>query len=380
MHKRKSDRGLRRRRRRRRLRRRVSRLPDDLIAEILARVPYMSLCRLKCVSRLWLALCSDDRVLSRCPQTLSGFFYNDHVVRGGAVPRFVFTSWESPPMWDPPFSFLSARYSRDMYVVDSCNGLLLCDRRNMRAQAGSRYIVCNPETEKWTELPNLEPMKRLRPAIRLGFDPAVSPHFSVFFVVHAPDDLHMGNEVMGVQIYSSETRGWTYRQSEWGDKGIVRDDSRSAFFNGALHLTSLDSLFSIVTVDRDGKTWSKITTPRNFDCIGVSQGHLYAVHRDSEHNDYRLSVWALEDYRQHKWILKHTLSALEMFGTRKFYIVQGIHPERSSIFLTAGARRDFMSYNVDDRKVCTVCTLGHDSARAYPYIPYLSNNWLVDGH
>jgi hypothetical protein len=101
MHRHKPDRGRRRRRWRRR-RRRVSSLPDDLIAEILERVPYRLLCRFK------------------------------------------------------------------------------CDRRNTRSQVGSRYFVCNPATEKWTELPSLpEPTtrRRLRPAIRLGFDPAASSHF-----------------------------------------------------------------------------------------------------------------------------------------------------------------------------------------------------------
>jgi hypothetical protein len=123
-----------------------------------------------------------------------------------------------------------------------------------------------------------------------------------------------------------------------GNEAVVRDDSRSAFFNGTLHLTSLDSSPMTVTADVDGRTWRKITTPRSFDSIGLSShGHLHAVHRDDEQNDYWLSIWALADYDQHKWIVKHTVSALEMFGTRKFHMVRVIHRERSSIFLTAGA-------------------------------------------
>jgi len=45
---------------------RAVRLPGDLVAEILARVPNRSLCRFKLVSRSWRALCSDPAVRRRC--------------------------------------------------------------------------------------------------------------------------------------------------------------------------------------------------------------------------------------------------------------------------------------------------------------------------
>jgi hypothetical protein len=52
-------------------------LTVDLIAEILSRVlsqvPYSSLCRFKCVSKSWLALCSDPGLRRKSRQTLSGF-------------------------------------------------------------------------------------------------------------------------------------------------------------------------------------------------------------------------------------------------------------------------------------------------------------------
>ncbi|CAM0953731.1 unnamed protein product [Alopecurus aequalis] len=45
------------------------------LPEILARVPYKSLCRFKCVSQHCNALCSSRYIRKRSPQTLSGFFY-----------------------------------------------------------------------------------------------------------------------------------------------------------------------------------------------------------------------------------------------------------------------------------------------------------------
>ncbi|XBI08156.1 hypothetical protein VPH35_135933 [Triticum aestivum] len=52
--------------------------PEDVLIEILSQVPYISLCRFKCVSKQWLALCSDSSIRKRSPQAMSGFFYKDH--------------------------------------------------------------------------------------------------------------------------------------------------------------------------------------------------------------------------------------------------------------------------------------------------------------
>jgi hypothetical protein len=70
-------------------------LPEGLLVEILSRVPYSSLCRFKCVSRSWLALCSAPDIRKRSPQTLSGFFYKP------CMTGFCNLSGRGPPMVDP---------------------------------------------------------------------------------------------------------------------------------------------------------------------------------------------------------------------------------------------------------------------------------------
>jgi hypothetical protein len=45
----------------------VASLTDDLLLEILSRVPYKSLCHLKCMSKSWLAICSDPIVRKKAP-------------------------------------------------------------------------------------------------------------------------------------------------------------------------------------------------------------------------------------------------------------------------------------------------------------------------
>jgi hypothetical protein len=135
---------------------RVVRLPDELVTEILTRVPYHSLCQFKCVSRSWRGLCSEPAVLHRCPQTLAGFFFRTiSPGRSRYVRHFVNTSGRGPPMVDPSLSFLPPSYS-DTGFLDCCNGLLLCKRDDIhpQPQTAYSYFVCNPTTEKWMGLPD----------------------------------------------------------------------------------------------------------------------------------------------------------------------------------------------------------------------------------
>ena len=143
-----------------------------------------------------------------------------------------------------------------------------------------------------------------------------------------------------MEIYSSETGAWTYRQIEWGDGTVA--SWNSVFFKGTLHLTSPDSS-SLLTVDIDANKWREIPTPRDFDFIGVSQGQLHAVHISNRYinnnNKERLSIWVLEDYAGQQWTLKHEVSARQMFGTlpRSFggscnFNVHAIHPDSGAWF------------------------------------------------
>ncbi|CAO2169287.1 unnamed protein product, partial [Urochloa humidicola] len=53
----------------------VSELTDDVLADILSRVPIKSLCHSKLVCRRWRDLISHPEHRKKLPQTLAGFFY-----------------------------------------------------------------------------------------------------------------------------------------------------------------------------------------------------------------------------------------------------------------------------------------------------------------
>ena len=52
---------------------------------------------------------------------------------------------------------------------------------------------------------------------RLGFDPIASSHFHVIEYIEEEQD----DEWMGVDIYSSKTAAWFYKESKWGPNTCV---------------------------------------------------------------------------------------------------------------------------------------------------------------
>ncbi|KAF8776728.1 hypothetical protein HU200_003463 [Digitaria exilis] len=97
---------------------------DDLIIEILSRLPARSVCRFRCVSKTWQNLISSHH--RKLHQTLAGFFTMHDGERGGSVSRFTnVISGRGCPAWvSSSFDFLPNRG----YLQDCCNGLvLLCN-------------------------------------------------------------------------------------------------------------------------------------------------------------------------------------------------------------------------------------------------------------
>ena len=66
---------------------------------------------------------------------------------------------------------------------------------------------------------------------RLGFDPTASTHF------HVIEYVDIDGLCAGVEIYSSETTAWIYKESEWcEDADMTFSRSPSVFLNGCLHI------------------------------------------------------------------------------------------------------------------------------------------------
>ncbi|XP_051187801.1 F-box protein At5g07610 [Lolium perenne] len=179
------------------------RLTNDLVVEILSRLPARSVCRFKCVSRTWRDLISHSVNRKKLAQTLAGFFTmhdDDTDTMPWSVLHFTNVSGRAPPLISPSFDFLPV-HTR-VFPLNSCNGLILCACDPIGDMTEFHDFVCNPTTKEWVALPDskLGHMRRIR---FLGFNPAVSPHFYVFeFFVDYERFPPLLNRV---EVYSSET-------------------------------------------------------------------------------------------------------------------------------------------------------------------------------
>ncbi|KAF8659004.1 hypothetical protein HU200_058847 [Digitaria exilis] len=413
----------------------VADLTDDVLVDILSRVPVKSLCLCKSVCRRWRDLISDPDHGKKLPQTLAGFFYGSYDTKRFLTLAGHFISVSGDPVINPSLSFLPKYESIDF--VDGCNGLLLCRGWKPTHPVTLDYLVCNPATEKWVVVPDSgwsrkaaryeqyeQTITRLGfdPAriARLGFDPAVSTHFHVFELI--PDHvLHMDDREMDVSnyyrmllknncngsiqvvaTYSSNTGIWSLKEEHFnwnGDGGFgmrMAMGSKGVFFNGVLHLASCHGL--VLAIDVAGNILRGIPAPmppdydnyirEKFGDVYLSQGHLYfAARRVADgSNDYGLSVWVLEDYNSENWSLKHNFNILDLFGAHYYSVfrdnfkVISIHPERNVIFMVCGTDRTLMCYEMDHRRLRFVSRLGsHCSTPYIPYVPLFSGS-MADGH
>ena len=92
------------------------RLTDDLILEILSRIPARSLHRFKCVSVRWRDLIADPANRKKLPQTLAGFLYT--ATAGRNRHHFASVSRGAAP-FDPSLPYLQPSKYKDLAQVDA---------------------------------------------------------------------------------------------------------------------------------------------------------------------------------------------------------------------------------------------------------------------
>lgn len=335
--------------------------PDDILVEILSRLPAKSVHRFKCVSKPWRDLISDRNHRKRLPQTLAGFFYRsaswDNNRFCTTERHFYNLSGCRPPLVNPVLAFLPNH--ADIHVLDCCNGLLLYDRKSTSSPRHYDYFVCNPATEKWVALPDLGDDDEFFPdPFCLAFDPAVSSHFHVFLYKEGM------NLTAQVRIYSSRTGRWIIRDLSLNRWICLSEPRSTVFFNGLLHFLTYQGM--VVTMDLEAKEWKEIELPDaggSFFLLGQSQGCLWYVAKDEDEN--KISFWTLEDGA---WSFNHSFPGSDYEDPVAF------HPDCNTFFFTMGLENRLMSYDIDRGKACCLFFLGSgDFDWFLPYVPCFSD-------
>uniref|UniRef100_A0A8R7VFG1 F-box protein At3g26010-like beta-propeller domain-containing protein n=1 Tax=Triticum urartu TaxID=4572 RepID=A0A8R7VFG1_TRIUA len=342
---------------------------DDIILEILSRLPARSVHRFKCIS--------DPANRKKLPQTLVGFLYFT-TDDSGHHHHFASVSGGAP-LFDPCLPYLQPDKYKDMTQVDTCNGLLLYRGSNNKlvacnwAKDDFRFVVCNPVTGRWVELPPSpqSPENRSSCIAGLAFDPAVSSHFYVLQF----EQTIQGSYITAVNIYSSRTRAWTRRDSGMVEKVAPFYLTRCVFVGGMMYLMGIhkgiDEEHVLVGVDMEVKVWKiiRVLHSSRVGTLGTSQGCLHFAIASSIDE---IELWCLKDCDSKELVRKNTASIDKLTSmTRKWYSVAEIHPDCDTIFLVSYGGETLVAYDMRHQKVGCILNLETNITQWHRFLPYV---------
>ncbi|KAI4376399.1 hypothetical protein MLD38_014167 [Melastoma candidum] len=261
----------------------LSDIPEDLIREILVRVPPRCAVRLQTVSKLWLFIVSGREFRLR------------HTVLNPPVSPAAVLLCSSPFHDDlriVPLACEATNFKTNVplsigapgvLIVQSCNGLLLC--RTWKTFGSScDYYVFNPTTNQSSAVPRLAACEGRSSAavfgLALAFDPSDSPFYKVVCVRGTDGPCRR----FQIVVYSSKDRKWTNSTREFAAPFDMVFNN-GVFWRGAVHwLSPSGSSLSFDIAQEDYGELPKLpargdnsgmTGSRRFRYFGESGGHLY---------------------------------------------------------------------------------------------------------
>lgn len=292
-------------------------IPNDLLMEIVSRLPVKSIFRLRSVSKSCRSFLSDKSLESYgvLPSCMTHILYSGR--RAKEVRSFAHymsvqnTNHES----NCRFGCRGCSY-KGLTLVNICNGLAL-SCINYVGKRGE-YIVWNPINNSYIALlpaphASEEDYGRYRYLASLEYDPRTSDHHFkvVSFLPWKADRLKFV-----LAIFSSEVGEWVFSNIITTISPLPnfrKSVSRNpAFLNGALYVM-LPSTSHLIQLDFSRETFHVIKLPGgeldSSSCLGVSRGCLYYA---LICNDEKLRIWKLQDFSTEQWALRNTAPVKEL--------------------------------------------------------------------
>ncbi|KAL7104834.1 hypothetical protein ACP275_07G006500 [Erythranthe tilingii] len=300
----------------------IPKLPDELIIEILARLPVRSLLRFKCVSKSWLSLISSQQfVKTHLFNSKKDPNFTHHGVILTCEGKLEQSSIPSLLSNDAVFDVLDSEFAYGSgtnlaEVVGSCDGLILlsCNDKDL--------FLFNPSTRIHKKLPRFgEKIKRGRRCSHgLGFDKS-SGDYKVVGLYYTDKDL---SEVT-VKVYSSKNDRW--KSDRWKTKTTVNHSNvrrvrgeLGAFAHGKLHWichssSGRESEWSVVYLDLETEEYGELQMPNyeenELKCggpvFGASEGNLFVLVVYPSSADMWIMVGGYEGSGNESWTKVVTL-------------------------------------------------------------------------
>ncbi|KAI8002850.1 F-box protein [Camellia lanceoleosa] len=320
--------------------------PDEVILQILARLPVKDLLRSKSVCKLWHKLSSDKYFIQ---------LYNKLSVKNPMVLVEVSESSESKSslifidklsgVCDFSLDFIKDRVK----VRASCNGLLCCSSIPDKGV----YYVCNPMTREYKLLPRSRerPVTRFYPdgeatLVGLACDLSMQ-RFNVVLAGYHRSFGHRPDKTFICLVFDSVSNRWRKFVSLQDDYFTQMNRNQVVYVNGSLHwLTS--SCSCILVLDLNCDIWRKISLPDEL-CSG-SGNRVYLLELDGDLSVVQISeawmtIWVMKDYEREEWHMVDRVSLRCIRG-----MVPGIFPiSQASQYVFLATHKQVLVYYRNSR-------------------------------
>lgn len=320
--------------------------PDEVVLQILARLPVKSLFRTKAVCKLWCRLSSDKYFVR---------LYNQLSVRNPMLLVEVTVSLDSMSSLIcvdnlRGVSEFSLDFLKDRVKIRaSCNGLLCCSSVPVKGV----YYVCNPMTREFKLLPRSRerPVTRFYPdgeATLVGLACDLSTlKFKVVLAGYHRIFGHRPDRTFICLVFDSESNKWRKFVSLQDDQFSHMNRNQVVYANGSLHWLT-ESCSCILTLDLDYGGWRKMSLP---DEVNQRSGNrVYLLELSGCLSIIQISnawmrIWNLRDYDNEEWHLVDRVSLRCIEG-----LVPGIFPiSQSGACVFLATHKQVLVYNRDSR-------------------------------
>ncbi|KAF8775162.1 hypothetical protein HU200_004560 [Digitaria exilis] len=333
-------------------------LGEDVLTEILSRLPFRSLARFQCVSTSWRRIISSDYLRRKLPLITSGVLYHDGPRDGGGAAANPAYSYACAPQGVAAGDGVAVAGDMSFFprhgestIIDGCNGLLL-----YYASRPMEFHVVNPTTRRWATLPAPTGKRTLLSV--LAFDPYASPHYKVVcFTGWLPRGAT-------VEVFDSRRGAWRDHDVDFG----LDTDAMTAtmhYSGGALHVLAYSG--HVVRVDLDTMACTVTALPAPVSCRARA-GHCRGRLRFASSDGTRLRIWELRDGDAGDWALMHEIGVGDVVpggesSQAMTFLFMAFHPERDVVYLWSPWK--LLAFDLVERRVEEEWAFGSEKEGAH---------------
>ncbi|GJN16998.1 hypothetical protein PR202_gb04036 [Eleusine coracana subsp. coracana] len=319
-------------------------MSEDVLTEILAKLPCKSLARFQCVSPSWDRIISSDYLRRRLPLITSGVLFHDGPPRG-----------------------VSGRKQQQAYTY-------ACASEDGVAEAADMsFFPCHDTSTIIDGLQRPSPLLRRVLVLPDPVVPRREPD-------HAPVVCFTGWLPRGasVEVFDSESGAW--REHAAVDFGIDTDAMSATmhYSGGALHVLAYSG--HVVRLDLDAMDCRVTALPAPVSCRARA-GHCRGRLRFASSDGARLKVWELviKDAGRGEWALRHEVGVKDLGASEAVtFLFMAFHPEREVVYLWAPWK--LVAFDMETRRVEEEWAFGSKKEGAhliqiwlFPFTRHLAN-------